>query len=120
MLKEYPATQHKGEPKKRWFADDYFEIIIWLDNDSAISGFQLCYDKKKNERALTWTKQNGFRHDWVDGGETSPTKNRSPILTEDGAFQVAPVLQQFILRSKNMEGPLRSFIIEKLKGDQEF
>jgi hypothetical protein len=119
MLKEYPATQHKGEPNKRWFADDYFDIIIWLDNDSAVSGFQLCYNKKNNERALTWTKAHGFRHDLINGGETSPTKNQTPILMGDGVFPAGKVLEMFIVRSIHMEESFRSFIIEKLRNYQE-
>jgi hypothetical protein len=118
MLKEYPTKQSRAEQNKRWFADDYFDIIFWLDRDSVISGFQLCYDKQRNERALTWIKGKGFRHDFIDGGEESPAKNRSPILMKDGDFPVAQVLDRFMTRSENMEQALKLFVINKFKSCQ--
>jgi hypothetical protein len=119
MLKEYPTAQLSEGPKKRWFVDDYFDVIFWLDRDSVISGFQLCYDKQKNERALTWVQGKGFRHDFIDSGEALPTKNRSPILMEDGDFPAAKVLDQFIVRSENIDQTLRSFVIDQLKKYQK-
>src|SRR6185369_2776466 len=35
MLKEYPASQNEEEPGRRWFSDDYFDIIVWLDHAEA-------------------------------------------------------------------------------------
>jgi len=119
MLKESPTAQPKGEPGKRWFADDYFDVIFWLDCDSVISGFQFCYDKQRNERALTWLADKGFRHDFIDNGEASPVKSRSPILMGNGDFPAAKVLDQFIVRSENIDQTLRSFVVDQLKKYQK-
>jgi hypothetical protein len=114
MLKEYAASQHRGEPLRRWFADDYFDIIVWQDHDGAIVGFQLCYDKNLNERALTWSRENGFQHDFIDDGEAAPPKKKTPILLADGPFVVNEVMEKFLAESEGLEAPIRSFIIEKL------
>lgn len=113
-LREYPVYQHKGEPRRRWFTDDFFDIFVWFHKDTTITGFQLCYDKQVKERALTWVRGRGFRHDLIDDGEATPTKNRSPILVRDGEFPASEVLVLFITSSGGIEDPIRSLIIEKL------
>lgn len=38
--KEY-VRQIKGEPRRRWFYDDFFDLIVWYGTDDSIIGFQL-------------------------------------------------------------------------------
>ena len=54
------VRQIKNEPRRRWFSDDYFDLIVWLGNGHEIIGFQLCYDKFGIERALSWKKGEGY------------------------------------------------------------
>jgi hypothetical protein len=115
MLKEYPANQHKGEPRRRWFTNNYFDLIVWQDNISEIIKFQLCYDKSGKERALTWTQGRGFDHNLIDDGESSPLKNLSPILLADGLFQASEVLKRFVADSEVIEQQIRAFIIDTLR-----
>jgi hypothetical protein len=35
--------QHEGEPKRRWFEDEYFDLVIWVDEKDDIIEFELCY-----------------------------------------------------------------------------
>lgn len=114
MLKEYPTQQHRGEQKRRWFANPYFDLIVWQNSLSEITKFQLCYDKSGIERALTWTQGRGFDHNLIDEGEETPLKNQSPILLKDGQFHASEVLEIFIADSKLIEQQVRAFIIEKL------
>ena len=65
------ARQVEGEGFRRWFTDDYFDLIVWYGNDRRLIGFQLCYDKQERERALTWTLEHGFQHNRIDSGELS-------------------------------------------------
>ena len=49
MLTEFKGVrQREEEGIRRWFFDDYFDLIIWYDNNHQIEGFQLCYDKNYN------------------------------------------------------------------------
>jgi len=114
MLKEYPTRQHKGDPKRRWFSNNYFDLIVWQDDISEIIKFQLCYDKSGKERALTWTQGSGFDHNLIDDGEGSPLKNLSPILLADGLFPASEILNIFVADSEVIEQQIRSFIIDKL------
>ena len=70
MLKEYKRVrQIKGEAQRRWFSDDFFDLIVWFDESKNIVGFQLCYDILKISRALTWHQDGGYSHNRVDDGE---------------------------------------------------
>ena len=62
MLTEFQdVKQYPGEHFRRWFQDDYFDVIIWLEADRKdVFGFQLCYDVEGDEHCLTWKKDSGF------------------------------------------------------------
>ena len=78
MLKEYlQVRQIEGESKRRWFSDDYFDLIVWFDEQDEITGFQLCYDIHHVQRAVTWQKDSGFSHHKIDDGENRPGKAKA-------------------------------------------
>ena len=42
MLRELKQVrQHKDEPRRRWFNDDYFDLIVWFSEKDSISGGNL-------------------------------------------------------------------------------
>ena len=96
MLKELPEVrQVPEEPNRRWFSDDYFDLIVWLDHNGEITGFQLCYDIAGDEHALTWHEKTGFSHQRVDDGELQRPYKATPILVADGSFDYAAISQSF-------------------------
>lgn len=115
MLKEYPAKRPKGDPQRRWFADEFFDLIAWLNPDGSIKGFQLCYDKGPAERALTWTREAGYAHNRIDDGEGNPAKNQTPVLVPDGAFASRKILQRFMDACGQIDARISRFVIRKLR-----
>ena len=117
MLREISAVrQIQGEPHRRWFTDEHFDLVIW-DEEKRIVGFQLCYDKSHDERAVTWKQESGFSHNAVDTGEDRPGRYKaSPILTADGSFDANKVAAQFLGQSGSLEGSSCEFIYTKLLG----
>jgi hypothetical protein len=115
MLAEKPVSQPEGAGGRRWFDDDDFDLIVWLDRDGGVRGFQLCYDRRGTERALTWTSGQGYFHNRIDDGEAVPTKNRSPILVSDGNFDADAVSHSFRLSSTSMPEEIRAFVLKKLE-----
>jgi hypothetical protein len=97
VLKEYSGVQQAaGQRPRRWFHSQDEDLIVWYAGDGSIHGFQLCYDKQRSERALTWLPDRGFSHDRVDDGEGSPlTYKRTPMLVADGVFDVHAMLERF-------------------------
>lgn len=118
MLKECFSPGSPEQSDRRWFSDDYFDLIVWIDEKGAVSGFQLCYDKLDKERALTWTSDAGYAHERVDDGEANPTKNRTPILVPDGICPTKTIIELFLERSAEVDPELRSFVVDKLRNYQ--
>lgn len=114
MLKETYSRKGADADGRRWFSDEYLDLIVWLDGPGSISGFQLCYDKNHSERALTWNRDRGFVHERVDDGESDPAKNSTPILIPDGVCP-AQLVEAFIERSDGVEDGIRSFVTGKVR-----
>jgi len=116
LREEKKVRQIPGEPRRRWFCDDYFDLIAWLEVDGSLWGFQLCYDRERYPRALTWTKPGGYKHDGIDDGEggAGPFKG-SPILVQDGLFDYKEVGARLAAAAGELPPDYRDFILEKLR-----
>lgn len=117
MLKEEKnVRQIQGDPRRRWFCDEYFDLIVWFEPGEEIWGFQLCYDREKKHRALTWTRRYGYRHSGVDTGEhvwgSSPS---SPVLVEDGLFDAPAVGELFEKAAAQLPPEIVSFVTARIK-----
>ncbi len=115
MLTEFKdVRQRKEEGLRRWFFDDYFDLIIWYDAERQVEGFQLCYEKNYDERALTWLKETGFSHDAIDSGEDVPGHKQTAILVSDGLFDKKAIASKFKEASKNIDPTVADFVYKKL------
>lgn len=116
MLREISKVrQIQGEPTRRWYMDEYFDLVIWQVESGETVGFQLCYDKQRGEHALTWQFGSGFSHHEVDNGEARPGKYKAtPILVEDGTFNMEEIAVKFLSHSDALEPQTRDFIYNKL------
>ncbi len=114
MLKELSSPPYPEKEIRRWFSDGFFDLIVWIDREAVITGFQLCYDKYGNERAITWSKKRGFSHERVDDGEKSPGKNLSPVLVPDGQCPVQALIARFETESSGIDEAVRIFVSGKL------
>lgn len=115
MLREIRhVRQIAGEPLRRWFCDRELDLIVWLDEARRVVGFQLCYDKERDERALCWHPQSGYQHSRVDNGEARPGRYKAaPLLVPGGRFD-GGLIRQFIAKSLALEPALSGFIHRKL------
>ena len=107
------VKQFENEGFRRWFTDNYFDLIIWYDGDT-ISGFQLCYDKEESERSLTWIKGKGFSHNKIDNGEKPGHTKMTPILVQDGLFDKETIAAKFKKDSKKIDIEISLFVYSKL------
>ena len=112
------VKQEPGPGRRRWFESDHFDLVVWLEPDERIAGFQLCYDFGRGERALTWREGGGFAHNMVDTGTESPFKNCTPILVADGEVPWSEVTSRFTARSGSLEPALRDFVLTKLQSSR--
>jgi hypothetical protein len=116
MLRELTnVRQVVEEPRRRWFADDYFDLIIWVGERGGFIGFQLCYDKFGDEHALTWHKKTGFSHHRVDSGEMQRPYKATPILVSDGSLDLTGISHLFTERSRTIDAKVASFVLSKIE-----
>lgn len=118
MLKEAKhVMQQPGEPRRRWFDDDYFDLIIWLGPKDEVLGFQLCYDKERKARALTWTAEKGYKHTGIDDGDTAfGGAKMSPVLCADGLFDTRAVAEKLRKNTGELPEELAGLVLSKLEG----
>jgi hypothetical protein len=110
------VKQVAGEDQRRWFASGDMDLVVWFDVEKKISAFQLCYDKHRQERALTWKRgQQGFEHATVDDGEAWPLAHKStPILVPDGNWNAVDVHARFLAVAAELPVSIRDFIEGRL------
>ncbi len=117
MLKEAKKVrQIEGDPRRRWFDDEYFDLIVWFEKDDSIFGFQLCYDRENMPRALTWTKKNGYKHTGIDNGEYIwGTSKNAPVLVEDGLFDSPSIGKKLEKAAAELPRDIADFVLEKVR-----
>lgn len=107
--------QYEGEQKRRWFFDREIDLTVWFDESDDIVGFQLCYDKIQNHRALTYHKDSGYRHNRVDDGESWNSIGKgTPILFADGPFDGRRIAELFAQRSQELPKQISQYVYEKI------
>jgi len=110
------VRQDSHDYVRRWFFDDHFDLIAWYHPNGALFGFQLCYDKPDEEKALTWFSDRGLSHHRVDAGDQSPWVNRTPMLTEsDGRSHMARLLATFTISDGDLPSELRTVVEKKIR-----
>ncbi len=110
------VKQVPGEPRRRWFEDEYFDLLVWEDEVGKIVEFQLCYDKRYDQHALTWKELTGYFHNEVDDGENKPGKYKSsPMLIPDGIFDCEIIAEKFKRSSKDIDLNVSLFVYNKIK-----
>lgn len=105
----------EGALARRWFEDDYFDLIVWYNGAREIVRFQLCYDKCSRECSLTWERNAGFTHERVDAGDSSVWDMRAPIVGAGGMFQNRIVCARFDEHSTEIDQSVVIFVRRKLR-----
>ena len=103
-----------GEPKRRWFTDDDFDLFVWYNPDDTYFGFQLCYDKNGDQHAFTWRQDSGFSHKRVDDGDRCQ-RSSTEFLVPDGVFNWNTILARFQKESRQIEAAIVELVTSKIQ-----
>lgn len=115
MIEVANVRQIPGEPRRRWFSSAAFDLFVYYAADGALVGFQLCYDKSRQERAIVYGEASGFRHLKVDDGEQRPGKYKAaPVLVADGVFDASRVYEKFSLASRSLPADVADYVRQAL------
>lgn len=105
------VRQVPGEKRRRWFSNRTMDLTVWVDDDESIAGFELCYDKGKDERALRWMRGTGFLHERVDDGEGRAGRYKAtPVLMPDGSFDAKKISRLFEENSREMDQQIAAVV----------
>lgn len=116
-LQEVTHTrQVPGESPRRWFTSDDMDLVVWYGGPGHITAFQLCYDKGRAERAITWREHHpGLEHRGVDDGESRELNHKmSPVLVPDGELRAGDVLADFRAASTALPAEIVALVSERL------
>lgn len=100
---------------RRWFSDQYIDLVFWENDKGEIQVVHLCYNKNIDEHALVWKLDSGYEHYKVDEGEPGPLKNLSPMMVDDGKMDLDKLKKDFNIRSKNLEDKVKNKIIDVIE-----
>ncbi len=112
LYEQRDVKQNEGEQFRRVFIDDYFDLYVWFSDKAEPVGFQLCYEKTFNERALTFVNGN-YSHTGIENGDNC-LAGGIPLLMADGEFGKKEILERFIVESRNIDEVIRKYVIEKI------
>ena len=116
LIEASEVRQIPGEPRRRWFSDEYFDLIVWFAPEGSILGFQLCYDRDEQPRALTWLKGKGYKHDGIDEGDSPlhDSHKSAPVLVQDGVFDCSGIRSRFVQASLNLPLLIRMEVLKRI------
>ncbi len=118
MLKEYGNVSQNEADRgifRRWFYDDYFDLVVWYGDTREVVGFQLCYDRLRDPHAYTWYAKSGGGHNRIDTGPELHNL-QTPILVKDGIFPMKMVSARFSEASRGIDPAVRELVIGVLAG----
>ena len=109
------VRQYADEAKRRWFFAPGLDLIVWVDKLDRPFKFQLCYEKRTTEYALTWGSAQGFDHALVDNGQGNAAMDVTPILRRtDDSFDREYLLGLFQVSNANLPPSVGGQVSEAL------
>lgn len=115
----YEVTQIRqvpGEMQRRWFTCESMDLVVWLGKDRKPTAFQLCYNKGRDERALTWRPYSGMTHSRVDDGEPGGMRYKStPLLGPEPALPLATLMHSFAQMAQDIPPDVAEFVLLRLR-----
>ncbi len=115
MLIEIPnVKQYEPDRHRRWFQNAFFDLYVWNSHAGELLGFQLCYEKGGDQRALRYSGELGYQHEGVDQPEDKPGRSVSAIFVANGALDAGALGARFAQDAIQIPASIRDFVIEKL------
>ena len=111
------VRQRPEEGFRRWFVNEYFDLIFWYQSrNGEMTGFQLCYDRHRDERAFTWERGKQSSHYVSSGGdERGRPWIATAILHGDAGSVPNEVVSRLEMERGELEAELLSLVLERVR-----
>lgn len=116
MLTEWlGASRSDSGAVRRWFVDDDMDLIVWF-RDQVITDFQLCYDKRGDQHAITWSDNGSVQHRRVDAGDRpSGRAKSSPVITGVASRAIEELPVRFANRASELDPSMTAFVTKVIQ-----
>jgi hypothetical protein len=115
MFNEIATSRtHAQGYRRRWFQCESMDLYTWHSDSGAIIGFQLAYDRRGNQRAITWIDGQGYFHAGIDEG-TPGHIARTPLLKPEGGFDAFRVHTEFLRNAAGLDVEIALLVSQKLR-----
>jgi hypothetical protein len=107
----FDVFQDDPSSRRRWFHDDYFDLFI-REIAGELAAFELCYGIHANERALAWSRYQGYFHD----GEMSGSEDFiGGQLGPGDPIEADPIIARFEVAAGGLPEALRLALKARLR-----
>lgn len=122
MLREATTIRTPEGHIRRWFYDDSFDLVVWLDpEEKAISAFELCYcNPAVPQIEMRWSAELGFEHlvqeedKGVSRHKGTAVFNKVILSAHCPSLLDGDSIAQFHVTSLTLPPSIRDFILDKL------
>jgi hypothetical protein len=109
---------HSQGHRRRWFQSDSMDLYTWQDEANVLLGFQLAYDRRADQRAITWIRDRGYFHARIDE-DTRGLVASTPLLQREGNFDAHRTHANFIEAAAGLDEDIALFVSTKLRAYHE-
>lgn len=121
MTENTSVRQRPEEGFRRWFLNDFFDVILWYDREGGtLTGYQVCYGKNQlGERAFSRFGDK-IGHHLVSSRSTEAELRgiQSAILHDDGGILTGQLIQDLVSCAENLPDSVLETILRDMKNYQ--
>lgn len=112
------VVQRAGEPRRRWFASESLDLLLWFNEAAAPIGFQLSWRDGGAGHAITAREGSGLLHERVDEGSRGGAgyARSATLHTAVEDYDLALIQPRFAAASQRLAPALRDYVMQQLGG----
>lgn len=125
MLHEILSVRQRPEEGfRRWFTHRDYDLILWFESDQkTLKGFQVCYNKRKREKAFTFefgTQGHHFVAKEEPGGPSFAIIATGILRDDAGAIDPNTVLAlgKELADTSGLDAEIKELIVEAMQNYQ--
>lgn len=108
------SRQRADEPRRKWFTTTRQDLLVWFDDNEAITAFRLTYEWDGKLFSLHWDAETAFVHSNIDTGDRGGGWSKSSLLTRTKLPPKADLADQFRVQANDIDPRVRDFVAAKL------
>ena len=109
---------HSQGYRRRWFQSESMDLYTWENEANVLLGFQLAYDRRADQRAITWIRDRGYFHARIEEDMRGLVAS-TPLLQPEGRFDAPRTHAEFLKAAAGLDPDTALFVSRKLSAYRE-